>query len=217
MPIECAELAERIENILDKLGTEFSLKRFFDGRELLKCVESSDIVFPDIKMPEINGMELAGQMRENGRGSIIVFVTSAREYVYEAYDVEAFHFLLKPAGRTRQSASRLLTKPKSPISKTSPPKPPTRKPMTALRSATAAKLRSPNRYCPARPISSFWTLPPRSIQAARSRSRLTGRSPLQWTSRLDKSPTHRGTFPSRQTPSVLPAFIAQFRKIILFP
>lgn len=101
MPIECAELAERIENILDKFGTEFSLKRFFDGRELLKCVESFDIIFLDIKMPEISGMELAGQMRKNGCGGIIVFVTSAEEYVYEAYDVEAFHFLLKPVNEEK--------------------------------------------------------------------------------------------------------------------
>ncbi len=101
MPIECAELAVYIENTLNQFGTEFSLKRFFDGQELLKGVESFDIVFLDIKMPEISGMELAKQMRENGRESIIVFVTSAEEYVYEAYDVEAFHFLLKPVNEDK--------------------------------------------------------------------------------------------------------------------
>lgn len=62
----------------------------------IKCVESFDIIFLDIKMPEISGMELAKLMRENGQESIIVFVTSAEEYVYEAYDVEAFNFLIKP-------------------------------------------------------------------------------------------------------------------------
>ncbi len=101
MPIECAELAERIEDILDKFGAEFSLKRFFDGQELLKCVESFDIIFLDIKMPEISGLELAGQMRKNGCGGIIVFVTSAKEYVYEAYDVEAFNFLIKPVNEEK--------------------------------------------------------------------------------------------------------------------
>ena len=101
MPIECAELAGDIENTLNQFGTEFSLKRFFDGQELLKAAESFDIVFLDIKMPEICGMELAKQMRENGRESIIVFVTSAEEYVFEAYDVEAFHFLLKPVSENK--------------------------------------------------------------------------------------------------------------------
>ena len=101
MPIECAELAGHIENTLKQFGTEFSLKRFFNGQELLKAAESFDIVFLDIKMPEISGMELAVQMRENGRESIIVFVTSAKEYVYEAYDVEAFHFLLKPVNEDK--------------------------------------------------------------------------------------------------------------------
>lgn len=101
MPIECAELAGYIEKILNQFGVEFSLKRFFDGQELLKNIESFDIVFLDIKMPEISGMELAKQMRENGRESIIVFVTSAEEYVYEAYDVEAFQFLLKPVNEDK--------------------------------------------------------------------------------------------------------------------
>lgn len=101
MPIECAELAERIEKILDKIGAEYSLKRFFEGQELLKCVESFDIVFLDIKMPEISGMELAKQMRENGHESIIVFVTSAEEYVYESFDVEAFNFLIKPVNEEK--------------------------------------------------------------------------------------------------------------------
>ena len=101
MPIECAELAGDIENTLNQFGTEFSLKRFFNGQELLKDVGSFDIVFLDIKMPEISGMELAKQMRENGRESIIVFVTSAEEYVFEAYDVEAFHFLLKPVNENK--------------------------------------------------------------------------------------------------------------------
>ena len=101
MPIECAELAGHIENTLNQFGTEFSLKRFFNGQELLKDVGSFDIVFLDIKMPEISGMELAKQMRENGRESIIVFVTSAEEYVFEAYDVEAFHFLLKPVNENK--------------------------------------------------------------------------------------------------------------------
>jgi len=101
MPIECAELARHIENTLNQFGTEFSLKRFFDGRDMLKYVGSFDIVFLDIKMPEISGMELARQMRENGRESIIVFVTSAEEYVYEAYDVEAFHFLIKPVNEDK--------------------------------------------------------------------------------------------------------------------
>ena len=96
MPLECAELARRIGKILNQSGTEFSIKYFLNGKELLKAAESFDIIFLDIKMPEISGMELARQMRDNRCESIIIFITSAEEYVYEAYDVEAFHFMLKP-------------------------------------------------------------------------------------------------------------------------
>ncbi len=47
-------------------------------------------------MPNINGMELAKQIRKQGRQSLIIFITSASEYVFDAFDVEAFQYLLKP-------------------------------------------------------------------------------------------------------------------------
>ena len=41
-------------------------------------------------------MELAKQIRKQGRQSLIIFITSASEYVFDAFDVEAFQYLLKP-------------------------------------------------------------------------------------------------------------------------
>lgn len=96
MPIECADIAKQIENILKQFNIEFVIKQFFDGQQLLHSKENFDIIFLDIKMPQISGMDLAKKMRQRGKQSLIIFITSASEYVFEAFDVEAFQYLIKP-------------------------------------------------------------------------------------------------------------------------
>lgn len=96
IPLECADIAKQIETILKQSNADFIIKKFFGGLELIQSRESFDIIFLDIKMPNINGMELAKQIRKQGRQSLIIFITSASEYVFDAFDVEAFQYLLKP-------------------------------------------------------------------------------------------------------------------------
>ena len=96
MPIECADIAKQIENILKQSNIDFMIKKFFSGQELFHSKETFDIIFLDIKMPKISGMDLAKKIREQGKQSLIIFITAAREYVFEAFDVEAFQYLLKP-------------------------------------------------------------------------------------------------------------------------
>ena len=70
------------------------------GEKLLHAGVDFDIYFLDIEMDTVSGMELARHIREReetGRKrSIIIFVTGYREYMGEAFDVNAFHYLLKP-------------------------------------------------------------------------------------------------------------------------
>ena len=64
-----------------------------DRREL-------DLIFLDIQLnaPGLDGIALAGQLRAQaaGRQPVIVFVTGYERYVFDAFDVGAFHYLLKP-------------------------------------------------------------------------------------------------------------------------
>lgn len=55
-----------------------------------------DILFLDIKMNGMNGMELAERLRRQDQDATIVFLTALEEYVYRAFDVGAFHYLRKP-------------------------------------------------------------------------------------------------------------------------
>ena len=47
-------------------------------------------------MQDMDGMKTAQIFREKASDKILIFVSSSREYVFEAYDVEAFQYLLKP-------------------------------------------------------------------------------------------------------------------------
>ena len=55
-----------------------------------------DVCFLDIIMPEMNGIELAANMRKAGFSGKIVFLTNSRDYGAESYQVKAYSYLLKP-------------------------------------------------------------------------------------------------------------------------
>lgn len=69
---------------------------FYPSGEALLADEIPDILLLDIQMSGLSGMEIARQLREGGNKVIIIFVTAIEEYVYEAFDVEALHYLVKP-------------------------------------------------------------------------------------------------------------------------
>lgn len=67
-----------------------------------------DLVFLDIKMPEMNGVELAGLLRSHERSPYVVFVTGYNRYATRAFDLDALDYLVKPIAkeRFRQSVDR---------------------------------------------------------------------------------------------------------------
>lgn len=56
----------------------------------------ADILFLDIQMPGIDGMKAARLLRMNGKDTVLVFVTALEEYVFRAFDVGAFNYIVKP-------------------------------------------------------------------------------------------------------------------------
>lgn len=67
-----------------------------DPRAIDKSVvETSDLIFLDIDMGDINGLSLARKMRSISKSFILIFVTNYGEYAAEGYEVNAFRFLPK--------------------------------------------------------------------------------------------------------------------------
>ena len=94
--IECYNMAKRIKEIMEEMKIPCIICQFRSGGELLQALGNFDIVFLDIIMRDLDGMKTAQILREKASDKILIFVSSSREYVFEAYDVEAFQYLLKP-------------------------------------------------------------------------------------------------------------------------
>lgn len=94
--MECCNIAGKIKKILEEMNVPCMVRQFSSGQELLQASEQFDIIFLDIIMGDLDGMRTAQLFREKAFDKILIFISSSRSYVLKAYDVEAFHYLLKP-------------------------------------------------------------------------------------------------------------------------
>lgn len=87
-----------------------SLETFGKGQDALEWAKSHsvDVAFLDIEMPVMNGIELAGKLKEVNRNIRIIFVTAYEQYALDAFGVDAIGYLLKPY--TVEDVEKELTK-----------------------------------------------------------------------------------------------------------
>ena len=88
-----------LTQLSDKHGVHASIKAFPNGEALLFEAEDSyatlDLVYLDIRMPGLNGLETAKRLREIGYLGDIVFFTYTPDYAIDGYDVSALHYVVK--------------------------------------------------------------------------------------------------------------------------
>lgn len=92
------------ELIANKIANQYpdaNIIFYNSGEELLLSDEHIDILFLDIQMSGKNGMETARELRKKDKSVIIIFVSAAEEYVFQAFDVGAFHYIVKPINNTK--------------------------------------------------------------------------------------------------------------------
>lgn len=90
------EIRELLSNKVRAICPEAEIRMFESGEDMLGFEKKSDIYFLDIQMPGRDGIEIAKQLRGKQQDVLLIFVTAAEEYVFQAFDVEAFHYLVKP-------------------------------------------------------------------------------------------------------------------------
>ena len=96
-PLMARELADHLADYMkEKSITGYSVNSFSSGRTLLESSGSFDVIFLDIQMEPPDGMETAKLLRQQGDHSLLVFVTVLKELVFDAFQVEAYDYLLKP-------------------------------------------------------------------------------------------------------------------------
>ncbi|MCC8063834.1 MAG: LytTR family DNA-binding domain-containing protein [Clostridiales bacterium] len=125
-----AQCRKSLQSYLKKYAEEnqaqFDLTCYDNGMDFV-CREDEkqfDLIFMDISMPYMNGMEVARKMRADGDDTFLIFITSLAQYAIQGYEVDALDFMVKPVGyfnfslKLRKALQKLAVKqvrPKIPI------------------------------------------------------------------------------------------------------
>ncbi len=78
-----------------------SVEVFLKGEDLVESDSNFDIIFLDIDMTGINGIETARLIREKDKKVKIIYVTNYTDYTSSAFSVHAFGYLLKPVNEKK--------------------------------------------------------------------------------------------------------------------
>ena len=91
------QLAGYVQRYTRQYGTPFEVTEFADGMEILEDYRPQfDIIFLDVEMKHLDGMETARRIRERDGGVLIVFITNMAQYAIRGYAVGALDYVLKP-------------------------------------------------------------------------------------------------------------------------
>jgi two-component system LytT family response regulator len=99
--------------ILEEVGGVEVVGMYENGPSALEGIKvgNPDVVFLDIEMPEINGLELCFKILEILKNPNVVFVTAYEHYAVQAFELDALDYLVKPVQKTRlvKTLERLKT------------------------------------------------------------------------------------------------------------
>lgn len=99
---ERARIRECLKYVENSEGVVFNVREFQNGLEFLGSLEAPsafDLVFMDIEMPGMNGMETARALRQTDPTVLLVFITNMAQYAISGYEVDALDFILKPINK----------------------------------------------------------------------------------------------------------------------
>lgn len=88
-------IAHKLETYMQQTFPLLQTQCVLSGEELLRS-EKAHIYLLDIQLTDSNGVELAKQIRAEQPHAQIIFITAYEQYVFDAFDVEPLHYLVKP-------------------------------------------------------------------------------------------------------------------------
>lgn len=97
--IQIQTMKSLIVHAARQLNIAVNVDQFSSGEAFLFELEdypTLDIVFLDIEMKQVDGLDVAKKIRETDQNLTIVFATAYAEYAVQGYDVQALDYLLKP-------------------------------------------------------------------------------------------------------------------------
>lgn len=94
-------LEKHLRNYFDERSTPLNFFHFSCGEDLLDCTMLFDLVFLDVEMGKINGIDTGKELKKNNPHNIIFVITSHEGYLDDAFKINAFRFLQKPLNVVR--------------------------------------------------------------------------------------------------------------------
>lgn len=95
---ELKKLSGFIAEYCDEHSMRANVQEYTDGSKLLDDLQPPffDLIFLDIYMKNVNGLDLAQQLRDRGYDKMIIFSTVSTDHAVNGYSVQAFDYLVKP-------------------------------------------------------------------------------------------------------------------------
>lgn len=95
------EICSQLKRMVLKQRADCEVFLFDSGRQLLQSRQRFSVILMDIQMEGMSGIETAKALRMKDENAVLIFVTALKEYVFDAFDVSAFHYLLKPVSEEK--------------------------------------------------------------------------------------------------------------------
>lgn len=96
-PEQSRHLTELMKRYEKEHDIAFEITVFENPLEFLDAYDPSyDMVFLDVMMPQLNGIDTARVLREKDSKVLLYFITTARQYAINGYEVEALDYIIKP-------------------------------------------------------------------------------------------------------------------------
>ena len=105
---DSALLGARVEAYCKKNDIASQIRVFRDGFDFIRAIEHFDIVFMDIRMEKLDGLETARLLRKINKDACLIFVTNMAQFAIKGYEVDALDFIIKPV--TMASITYVLDK-----------------------------------------------------------------------------------------------------------
>jgi len=97
------DLKKIISTDLELAGIDYKIYEFDCGETLAASpdITNYEIIFLDIEMKQLDGIETARRIRIKNESAVIIFVTSHPDFVFQGYEVRALNYIMKPYNKEK--------------------------------------------------------------------------------------------------------------------